>query len=175
MNIDDGPPSVYRTLARMAFSIQLYSPFPSPSLLTSAASATIHSPHLEIIDRAKSRPKCKDLIAGAQRDGYSFFFRLPRSLGASRRLRASSGSPMTWNAGACRDTTANGGIVHGREGENEDAAAAVAGEQAAARGAREVRAPLRPRSSRGEPVAAADVASYWDACPMLGSWLIQNK
>lgn len=154
--------------ARMAFSSQPYSPSPSPLLLTSAASATIHSPHLEIIDRAKSRPKRKDLIASAQRDGYSFSFRLPRSSGAPRRLRAGSGSPTTWNGAARRDTIANGGIVHEREGENEDAAAA-AGARAAAGGAREVRAPLRPRSSRDEPVAAADVASYRDACPTLGS------
>lgn len=81
---------------------------------------------------------------------------------------------MTWNEAARRDTIANGGTVHEGEGENGDAAAVAAGVQAAAGDAREVRAPPRPRSSKGEPVAVADEASYRDACPMPGSWLRHN-
>lgn len=71
---------------------------------------------------------------------------------------------------AHRGTIANEGTIRGHGGENEDAAVGAV-VRVAARGACEVKAPLRPRSSKCGPVAAAGAAPCWDAYPMLDSLL----
>lgn len=74
-----------------------------------------------------------------------------------------------WNDSAHRGTVASAATIREREAANGDAAAA--GARATAGSACEVRVPPRPRSSKGEPVAAAGAAPYRGACLRLDSLL----
>ena len=72
---------------------------------------------------------------------------------------------------AHRGIIANEGTVHEHGGENEDAAVAAV-VRVAEGDVYEVKAPPRPRDSKGELVTAAGAASCWqDACLMLDSLL----
>lgn len=75
-----------------------------------------------------------------------------------------------WNDSAHRGIVASAATIHEREAANGDAAAAEAA-QATAESACEVKVPPRPRSSKGEPVAAAGAAPYRGACLRLDSLL----
>jgi len=75
---------------------------------------------------------------------------------------------------AHRGTIANERTVREHGGENEDAAVAAV-VRVAEGDVCEVKAPPRPRDSKGEPVTAAGAASCWrDACLMLDSLLQYN-
>lgn len=68
-------------------------------------------------------------------------------------------------------TIANAATIHGREGVGGVVAGAA---QGAAGDERGVEALRPPRSSKGEPEVAANVAPFLDAFPKLGSLLENN-